>query len=347
MSSNTFLFNANIRHQIFLQRFAGSQVKVYKKAVVKLRRELKRQLRLKEATAMSKAQTSLLLAQLRVLSRTTYKEANKKALASIEEFAEYEAGFHLRSLEKAIKAPIRPATARSVDTEVFTKKMAFGLRGELTVAQALTQFSTKKSTEIVQVVRDGITQGLTNHEIRRNLAEVTTKVQATQANTLIRTIVNHTSTAAKRALFKANSDVIKAEKYTAVLDGRTSEVCRSLDGKTFPIGTGPRPPMHWSCRSVMTPVIKPEHDILPGVKTNRAARGPDGKTQSIDGRTNYNSWMKKQPKAFQEEVLGIKKAKLFREGNLPIDKFVDKNFKTLNLEQLKRREPLAFDKAGL
>jgi len=40
-------------------------------------------------------------------------------------------------------------------------------------------------------------------------------------------------------------------EYLAVMDNRTTDICRSLDGKTWPVGSPDVkvPPLHWNCRS--------------------------------------------------------------------------------------------------
>jgi hypothetical protein len=50
---------------------------------------------------------------------------------------------------------------------------------------------------------------------------------------------------------------------------------------------------------------------------------------------------------FQNDTLGITKAKLFREGGLNLDKFVNRNGDELTLAQLAEREAAAFRAAGL
>jgi len=67
----------------------------------------------------------------------------------------------------------------------------------------------------------------------------------------------------------------------------------------------------------------------------------------VPATTTYDSWMRTQSRAFQEDTLGIAKAKLFREGGLKLDKFVDRNGGELTLEQLAKRERQAFVDAGL
>ena len=59
------------------------------------------------------------------------------------------------------------------------------------------------------------------------------------------------------------------------------------------------------------------------------------------------SRLKNQSKEFQVDVLGEKRAKLFRDGNLHLDRFTDSKGNTLTLDELRKKEPMAFDKAGL
>jgi len=41
--------------------------------------------------------------------------------------------------------------------------------------------------------------------------------------------------------------------WVSVLDSGTTDICRSLDAKTFEVGKGPKPPMHVRCRSTTAP----------------------------------------------------------------------------------------------
>jgi hypothetical protein len=83
------------------------------------------------------------------------------------------------------------------------------------------------------------------------------------------------------------------------------------------------------------------------IDNQRPAVGADGPEQDVSAKMDYQSWLKTQPNAFIDEVLGATKGALFRDGGLTLDKFVDHNYQPLTLEQLKKAEPKAFDKAGL
>lgn len=55
---------------------------------------------------------------------------------------------------------------------------------------------------------------------------------------------------AKREFVNFNPDSFGRELYLAVLDERTTKICRSLNKKVFKVGEGPYPPIHFWCRSI-------------------------------------------------------------------------------------------------
>lgn len=69
---------------------------------------------------------------------------------------------------------------------------------------------------------------------------------------------------------------------------------------------------------------------------------------SMDGQVpesmTYQEWLKKQPQDVVEEVLGKTKAKLFNEGGLTLDRFVDFKGDIYTLAELKKHEASAFAK---
>jgi len=49
-------------------------------------------------------------------------------------------------------------------------------------------------------------------------------------------------------------EIVDSYQYSAILDGRTSDVCAGLHGKIFKKGTEPVPPLHFNCRSTLIPI---------------------------------------------------------------------------------------------
>jgi len=82
----------------------------------------------------------------------------------------------------------------------------------------------------------------------------------------------------------------------------------------------------------------------------RASVGSNG-GQQVSANLDYYHWLQQQPAAFQTEALGPVRAKLFREGGLSVERFaelpLDRRFTSLTLAQMKKLEPLAFERAGL
>ncbi len=124
------------------------------------------------------------------------------------------------------------------------------------------------------------------------------------------------------------------------------------------MGEGLTPPVHMNCRSVRVPIINGAVlGTRPAVPVTRAElerlSGPERRhrVQQLVGRvpvtTTYQEFLARQNVAFQEEVLGVTKARLFRRGGLSLDRFVDIRGKELTLQELRRGEPDAFQRAGV
>lgn len=219
---------------------------------------------------------------------------------------------------------------------------------------------------IMSRIRVGMAQGNTTDEIvqkvigtraldgRDGATEVARRDAASITQTAIATVAGET----RQEYYAANSDIIGEELYVATLDDRTTEECAALDGETFPIGEGPQPPIHWNCRSTRVPVIDGEvlgerpavsatdaelDGLDPEARANRVAE----MVGTVPATTTYSEFLGNQTEAFQESVLGVTRAQLFRDGELPLNRFVNSTGHTYTLDQLRAREPEAFRRAGL
>jgi len=206
------------------------------------------------------------------------------------------------------------------------------------------------------------------------------------AETVVRTAINGVSNAARESLWNENADIISTPRWTSTLDGRTSAICRGRDGKLAPVQSGgaipeggdalqppgARPPAHPGCRSLMVAVVDGVAAVgrRPTVRDTRRREAreidfrrearqqgrpiqeirsewADANVGSVPATVDYDEWLKTQPVAFQESVLGKTDGILFRKGGLPLDKFVDKSGREFTLDELSRTQPEAFEAAGL
>jgi len=67
----------------------------------------------------------------------------------------------------------------------------------------------------------------------------------------------------------------------------------------------------------------------------------------VPAKVTYQHWFDRQSTAFQSDVLGKTKARLFCKGELPFNRFVNRAGDQLLLRQLVIRNKNAFVKAGL
>lgn len=208
-----------------------------------------------------------------------------------------------------------------------------------------------------------------------------TEITRRQADAVTRTAVNAIANQARREFYLENDELFQEELYTATLDSRTTPICMSLDGTRYRVGDGPYPPQHIRCRSLRVAILdgdalgrRParrftEQQLLreyagrEGIRppSTRAAlpRGHKGTfdqfrgarirelTGTVPAKVSYQEWLGRQSAAFQDDVLGKTKGRLFRRGNLTLDRFVNRRGDELSLSELARREADAFRAAGL
>lgn len=81
-------------------------------------------------------------------------------------------------------------------------------------------------------------------------------------------------------------------EVVATLDSQTSEICREMDGKVFPMSQWEvgvtAPPFHVWCRTTTVPAFGDEFDNI----GERAARDQDGKTYYVPANMTYKEWEK-------------------------------------------------------
>lgn len=257
-------------------------------------------------------------------------------------FSEYEAEFNKNMIVNSAKpygAEISMVAPAASQLKAAVTSMPF--QGRF-LKEWYNDLGADTARRISDALRIGIAEGQTTDQIVRRIrgtkargySDGVMSIGKRNAEAIVRTAINHVSSRAADELYAANSDIIAGVKWVSVLDSRTSAPCRANDGKIFPVKSGPRPPLHFSCRSRVIPYLGPT-----SVKGVRAS-----KTGPVADDVTYGDWLKSQPVAVQNEVLGAAKAKLFRKGNLPLDRFVDNSGKEYTLAELRSRDSEVWSK---
>jgi SPP1 gp7 family putative phage head morphogenesis protein len=237
-----------LKHQILIQRFAGTEY-------ISMRKQLKNLLEKAKLEIVSGSTGTSLKKSL----RTNVQSFVNTGIANMLDFAEYEAEYSVKLLKKATKKELKNVAKEKLEKELLTQNMQInnlsrgGVRKSLSMAYK--QFATKKADEIAQLIMDGKTQQLTASEISQLIEERINGLHSTQARALAKTSVNYTSNLARNEALVANKDQFDKVVWVSVLDSGTTEYCEEHDGEIYPIDSGPRPPAHWGCRSFVEPYI--------------------------------------------------------------------------------------------
>lgn len=140
-----------------------------------------------------------------------------------------------------------------------------------------------------------LTQGMISGEGYVKTAKKLQDAMNTQMYKAKRIVVTESAFFSSRSQQDCFNDLgVKKYEIVSTLDGKTSEVCRHMDGKVFeqkyfkPGVTAS--PFHCNCRTFQAPHFSEDF----GVPESRAARDPKtGKTVIVSGNMNYPEWEKK------------------------------------------------------
>lgn len=332
MSTNDEIEDALTRHQILVQRYAKGREQAYADYIDTLIDQTRARLTF-DITPESRVRTERLMMDLKALAEQLTGELTEETMDEMRRLMTQEARFNYEILDTRVVADLTLPNANQIEAALSTNIMQLEPTKGYTIRSALAEFGSRKAGEIVRAIRDGSVLGDTTQAIIQTIMDLA-PMQRRQASTLARTITNHVAIQARDLTMGDNRDILDGYKWVATLDGRTSLICASRDGTIYPIADdSPKPPAHFNCRSTITFAVKPEFDLgadLPG--TRSSVDGP------VDRNLTFGDWLRRQSPEFQDEVLGKQRGRLFREQNIPIDRFVDDQGRVLSLDQLRRMD---------
>lgn len=349
MSLSDDIADATIRHQIYLQRYKSSVVKQILKLLDNVEGDIISDLARRDLQKLTPKQLGGLLTNLKRKIKTGYKPLIDKLSDEVKELGSYEKQFQMNMFDKLI--PLNLSLISPSNEQIYAAARARPFQG-LLLREWYNGMPDGTFRRVKSAISQGYVEGQTTQQIIRTIRG--TRAQAgiieqsrRGAEATVRTALAHTANVARNEIYKRNQSRIKVIQWVSTLDGRTSAICRAYDGKVFSPKSGPRPPVHINCRSTTIAVFKTAKQLQKMLKIKKV---PVATRASMNGQVaadlNYNDWLKKQPKSFQNEVLGRKKGDLFRAG-VPMDRFIDKAGNELTLDELKERENSSWVKAGL
>lgn len=353
MTVNEDLYNRGVRHAMLLEGLKDSEIaRISKFLGGRLRRDLIEAIQsdYRPDLGFRSRRLQRLLRELDRIAVAGMEKIKDEVMDSLIETGGMSVTFASEALSEAL--PFSYAAALPGPNMVRAVVMNEPVNGKL-VPTWFKELGGSLSSKATQQINLGLVAGDTVEDIIR-------RIRGTRANrfndgliaaarrdvdAVVRTQMTHVSNRARELLYERNADVIKGVRYVAVLDARTTDICAGLDGQVFKPTFGPRPPLHMRCRSTTVPVTKSWSELAEEFKSERFKNIPESRVNRyrasmdglVSGRETYSSWLKKQPRQFQESVLGKKKAELFRDGRVSLSRFVNYGTfppKSLTVEQL-------------
>ena len=347
MAINEDLQDQAIRHAVFLQRLDNGEsrrmLNLLETAVLEdVLKEIERRLRANISTQRFRR---LEIAYTNIL-KEGYKILGDTLRADLLPVARNEALNEITTIERASPIPLSFTTPA---LPVLQKIVNGEIRGQ-TVRQMFTNLARRDAQKISQRIKIGLAEGKSVPEMVRDIRGTRAQkfndgvFQETRRNveTIVRTTTNHVTTQSREAVYKENTDVIKAVRWVSTLDKRTTTICAGRDGNVYEIGEGPRPPAHMNCRSTTVPIIKKFSELgIEGLRdlppSTRASLSAEF-TGQVPDKLIYPEWLKRQPASLQAEVLGKERSAMFRRGVLPERYFFNDKRKQLTLPEMRKKE---------
>jgi SPP1 gp7 family putative phage head morphogenesis protein len=269
MTANEQLQSALIKRSSYLQLLIRRIQNDFLKALDSTNREVKGML-IEEVpkitsglnTKTSDGRFAVIGNQYKKIKKPVYDKAEQEYLVAMNKLVNDEAEFIAKSMQKTIPFDVafNPITETTIDNIT-----AFAAYDGKNINQWFNNVSAGDYNRIEGSVRAAVNQGATTDQVIQSVIGTKSRttgkysgdiqVSRNQAETLVRTTTNGVVNQSNEAFYKANDDIISFVVYTAVMDGRTSVICASLDGNKYKNGEGPVPPLHPNCRSTRVPVF--------------------------------------------------------------------------------------------
>ena len=355
MNVNETILDEITGDAVNIQRYEGTVQKQVIKQLKDLEGQIVSELKSSNVVDAVRKQTQdkrlkALLKKTRNTIAVAYKDIANSQLVILSEVAELSELQTVNALNTSIKSNISsPVMSQTMLKTIASDTLIEGSPTKEWWARKGAGFQAK----FEDTIRMGMLQGQTTDNIVRSLIgtrvnkfkDGALEAQRRGAEAVVRSSIQTVANTARLDTYANNSDIIKGIEWSATFDNRTSVICMELDGLQWdmnykPIGHSkpfPSAIAHWNCRSTQVPVTKSWEELGSKVKVEV----PVGTRASMDGQVsggqNYQQWLGTKSKAFQQEVLGVQKQKLWKAGKIGFSDLVNQRGHELTLLQLQNK----------
>lgn len=355
MNTNEKILDEIVGYAIDIQRYEATVQKKIIKQLKTLQAQIVKELKdssLGDAVRLQTKQKRLkaLLIKTNETIAVAYKDISKSQIVILKEVAELSEMQTISAINTSIKADVvSPTMNKTMLNTIASDTLIEGAPTKQWWKRRTGQFQSK----FEDTVRMGMLQSLTTDQIVSTLVGTQLNKfkdgalysQFRGADALVRSSIQTVANTSRLETYQNNSDVIKGIEWSSTFDNRTSEICISLDGLQWdldykPIGhnkTFVGSTAHWNCRSTQVPVTKSWEELGSKVKVKVPVSTRASMDGQISGGKNYEQWLRGKSKAFQVEVLGVEKQKLWKEGKIGFSDLINQRGNPLTLEEIKAK----------
>lgn len=355
MTINKKLRNAAIYHRVNLIGYENNLIRESLKLLDIVDKELTAQLYV-ALEDLSPSDFKISRLESILASSKSLKSITDYLFGELNSLSEHESNYQYSLFESLLPDIVKSKypLMQIPPNQIFTAVKAKPFQGRL-LSEWASNIEDDRLKRVANSVRTGYATGETTEQIIRRVRGTKKNkykdgvLEASKRNvsSVIRSAVSHTAAIARESFGNANSDIIKGKQWLSTLDTSTTPMCMIRDlkeytldntpiGHDIPYGDGPGK-LHFCCRSVETFILKSYREL--GINIDEA---PSGTRASMDGqvpaKTSYFEWLKTQSQERQEQILGIERARLLRDGEIAPENFFTRDGHLLTLEQLKNRE---------
>lgn len=186
-----------------------------------------------------------------------------------------------------------------------------------------------------QIINAGLASNSGYKSIYDDLKQMNLDMMQRDLEAVTRTVLKQAITNSNAVAFDDFADLIIGWKSVAVLDSRTTPICAGLSNKKYYKSQGytyekipNKPPRHFRCRSILQPLTK----ISDNLESEQMQSSSNNQISATD---SFKDFFERQSPSFQKEWLGDSRYKLFQQGKLKFDEFIDiKNGKLFTLDEI-------------
>ncbi len=317
---------------------------------------------IKAAEPRSRRQLEQLLEQVNRAIDRTYVAMAAQSVEAFAGLAATESAAVASITRQAFRAPIAPdLISPEIALEIVETGLVPNDRNGLTVAErwARQRRGLKDNT------KDALNYAVQNNQTLDDMLRIIRGNRALQfrdgvvfkskagAETLIRTATDTVVNAARLASYQRNAQAIRGVQANAVLDNRTTILCRTRNGYAWDLQTGRGfrgtpisfpgpPPWHFNCRTTLVPIFKSLEDLQavldPELSEDIAQRG---ERFPIDGKPaptpTFAKTFDAMSEAKQKATIGAGRLQLYKDGKITLKDLIDQQGRTLTLAELKEK----------